>query len=125
MKWSRTALADGPLTLEELATAVTAEPRFRHLGAFFDGNPWSLMKAFAWHGDLSIGPGRGRRATFQRLDGNPRWAGVPDLDEAGPRAVEAYFRAYGPATPDHVQYWLGSWPERRPKADRGLDLRLR
>jgi hypothetical protein len=23
------------------------------------------------------------------------------------RAVEAYFRAYGPATPDHVHYWLG------------------
>ena len=23
------------------------------------------------------------------------------------RAVETYFGAYGPATPDHVQYWLG------------------
>lgn len=23
------------------------------------------------------------------------------------RAVEAYFRAYRPATPDHVRYWLG------------------
>ena len=23
------------------------------------------------------------------------------------RAVEAYFRAYGPATPDHLRYWLG------------------
>ena len=23
------------------------------------------------------------------------------------RAVEAYFGAYGPTTPDHVQYWLG------------------
>ena len=23
-------------------------------------------------------------------------------------AVEAYFGAYGPATPDHVQYWLGN-----------------
>jgi hypothetical protein len=32
---------------------------------------------------------------------------VPKLDEAGPRAVEAYFRAYGPATPDRVHYWLG------------------
>jgi hypothetical protein len=32
---------------------------------------------------------------------------VPDLDEAGMRAVEAYFRAYGPATPDHLHYWLG------------------
>jgi hypothetical protein len=32
---------------------------------------------------------------------------MPDLDEAGMHAVEAYFRAYGPATPAHVQYWLG------------------
>ena len=24
------------------------------------------------------------------------------------RAVEAYFLAYGPATPDHVRYWLGN-----------------
>ena len=56
---------------------------------------------------MSFGPPRDGRATFQRLDGNPRWAGIPDLDEAGMRAVEAYFRAYGPATPDHVHYWLG------------------
>jgi hypothetical protein len=65
-----------------------------------------LLKALAWQGDLSFGPAQGR-ATFQRLDGNPRWAGVPELDEAGMRAIEAYFRAYGPATPDRLQYWLG------------------
>jgi hypothetical protein len=33
---------------------------------------------------------------------------VPDLEEAGPRAVEAYFRAYGPASGDNVHYWLGN-----------------
>jgi len=103
----REALADGPLTLEQLGAAITARPMFRHLTFVFDGNPWTLMKAFAWQGDLSFGPGQGRRTTFQRLDGNPRWAGVPELEEAGMRAVEAYFAAYGPATPDHVQYWLG------------------
>ena len=102
----RQALADGPLTLEGLGAAITARSRFRHLTFVFDGNPWTLLKAFAWQGDLSFGPAPGR-ATFQRLDGNPRWAGVPELDEAGMRAVEAYFGAYGPATPDHVQYWLG------------------
>ena len=32
---------------------------------------------------------------------------MPELDEAGMYAVEAYFGAYGPATPDHVQHWLG------------------
>ena len=102
----RDALADGPLTLEGLRAAITARSQFRHLTTFFDGNPWSLLKALAWQGDLSFGPAHGR-TTFQRLDGNPRWAGVPELDEAGPRAVETYFRAYGPATRGHVQYWLG------------------
>jgi hypothetical protein len=102
----REALADGPLTLEGLGAAITARPQFRHLAFAFDGNPWSLLKAFAWQGDLSFGPEAGR-TTFQRLDDNPRWAGVPELDEAGMRAVEAYFGAYGPATPDNVQYWLG------------------
>ena len=57
---------------------------------------------------MSFGPPRDGRATFQRLDRNPRWAGLPDLNEAGVRAVEAYFRTYGPATPDHLRYWLGN-----------------
>jgi hypothetical protein len=103
----RQALADGPPTLDGLGAAITARPQFRHLTFVFDGNPWTLLKALAWQGDLSFGPGQGRRTTFQRLDGNPRWAGVPELDEAGMRAVEAYFGTYGPATPDHVHYWLG------------------
>ena len=113
----REALADGPLTLEELGAAITARSQFRHLTFVFDGNPWTLLKAFAWQGDLSFGPAEGRRTTFQRLDGNPRWAGMPDLDEAGMRAVEAYFGAYGPATPDHVQYWLGEGLGAGPQAD--------
>jgi len=57
---------------------------------------------------MCFGPLRHGHATFQRLDSNPRWAGVPDLEDAGVRAVEAYFRAYGPATANHVHYWLGA-----------------
>ena len=102
----REALAGGPMTREELGAAVTANRRFRHLSFAFADQSFTLLKALAWQGDLSFGPQDGR-ATFQRLDGNPRWAGVPDLEEAGLRAVESYFRAYGPATPDHVRYWLG------------------
>jgi hypothetical protein len=56
---------------------------------------------------MSFGPPRDGQTTFQRLDRNPRWDGLPELDEAGTRAVEAYFRAYGPATPNHLHYWLG------------------
>ena len=37
----------------------------------------------------------------------PGWAGVPDLEEAGPRAVLEYVDAYGPTTPEHVDHWLG------------------
>ena len=103
----REALADGPMTRDELGAAVTARRRFRHLGSAFADGSGTLLKPLAWQGDMSFGPPRDGRATFQRLDRNPRWAGLPDLDEAGMRAVEAYFRAYGPATPDHVHYWLG------------------
>jgi hypothetical protein len=104
---AREALAGGPMTRDELGAAVTARPKFRHLGFAFADGAGTLLKPLAWQGDISFGPPRNGRATFQRLDGNPRWKGLPDLDEAGSRAVEAYFRAYGPATPHHVQYWLG------------------
>ncbi|HEY7261004.1 MAG TPA: crosslink repair DNA glycosylase YcaQ family protein [Trebonia sp.] len=104
----REALADGPMTRDELGAAVTARPKFRHLGFAFAERSWTLLKPLTWQGDMSFGPQRDGQATFQRLDSNPRWAGVPDLDEAGMRAVEGYFRAYGPATADHVHYWLGN-----------------
>ena len=39
-----------------------------------------------------------------------RWAGVPDPDEAAPRAIAAYFGAYGPATIEAFGTWLaGGW----------------
>jgi Winged helix DNA-binding domain len=104
----REALGDGPLTRDELGAAITAGPRFRHLAFAFEGHSRTLLKPLAWQGDMSFGPPRDGHATFQRLDRNPRWAGIPELDAAGGRAVEAYVRAYGPATYDHVQYWLGN-----------------
>ena len=103
----REVLADGPLTREALGAAITARPRFRHLGFAFADGAGTLLKPLAWQGDMSFGPPRDGRSTFQLLDGNPRWAGIPDLDEAGTYAVESYFSAYGPATPDHLYYWLG------------------
>lgn len=103
----RDALDGGPLTRQELGIAITALPRYRHLGLAFNDKQWTLLKALFWQGDVSFGPPRDGRATFQRLDRNPHWAGIPDLDEAGPRAVEAYFGTYAPATPAHLQYWLG------------------
>src|SRR4051794_16292132 len=102
----REVLTDGPLTLAELGAGITAHRRYRNLKAVFDEGAGTLIKPLTWQGDMSFGPPRDGRHTFQRLDTNPRWHGIPDLDEAGPRAVVAYLRTYGPATLDPVHYWL-------------------
>ncbi|MBO3085932.1 DNA glycosylase AlkZ-like family protein [Cellulomonas fengjieae] len=102
------ALDDHPLTPGELGAALAAGSRYGHLRPIFDADPWALLKALAWQGDLAFGPPRDGRPTFRPLSRNPRWAGVPELADAGPRAIEAYVRAYGPTTPDHLQYWLGA-----------------
>ncbi len=102
----REALTDGPLTVAEIGRAVTGAPAYRHLRPVFDDGAGTLVKPLTWQGDMSFGPRRDGQATFQRLDRNPRWAGVWDLDEAGPHAIEAYVRAYGPTTLDHVHHWL-------------------
>jgi DNA glycosylase AlkZ-like len=104
----RTSLANGPLTLRELGAAVTRKARYRHLRPVFEDGAGTLIKPLTWQGDMSFGPPREGQPTFQRLDHNPRWAGVWDLADAGPHAIAAYFRAYGPATPDHIHYWLGN-----------------
>lgn len=103
----RAALDGGPLTLDELGAAVTRHRAYRHLKPVFDDGAGTLVKPLTWQGDMGFGPPRDGRATFQRLDRNPRWQGIPDLDDAGPRAVTAYLRTYGPATPDHLQHRLG------------------
>ena len=103
----RDVLGNGPLTHDELGAAITARPEYRHLESVFADGAYTLLKPLAWQGDLCFGPARDGRATFQRLDTNPHWPGLPDLDEAGLRAVAAYLRTYGPATADRIHYWLG------------------
>jgi hypothetical protein len=102
----RSALAAGPLTQAELADAV-ARGRFSHLRAAFLDTSHTLIKPLGWLGDLSFAPSRDGHPTFQALAGREDWPGVPDLDEAGHRAVLSYLDAYGPATPDRLHYWLG------------------
>lgn len=104
----REALSDGPLTIVELGEVLTRHRAYRHLRPVFDEGAGTLIKPLTWQGDMCFGPPRDGQHTFQRLDGNPHWRGIPDLDDAGPRAVTAYFRTYGPATVDHVHYWLGN-----------------
>ena len=104
----REALSDGPLTVPELGDKLAEHRAYRHLKPVFAEGAGTLIKPLTWQGDMSFGPPRDGHHTFQRLDRNPRWRGVPDLGDAGPRAITAYLKTYGPATFDHVRYWLGA-----------------
>lgn len=101
----REALQTGPLTQHELAVAVTEDPAYQHLLPAFDDKSHTFLKPFGWQGDLCFSPGEGAR--FRSMDSIPGWPGIAELDDAGPRAVRAYLAAYGPATADRIQYWLG------------------
>jgi hypothetical protein len=103
----RAALSAGPLTVVELGQALAEKRTYRHLKPVFDQGAGTLIKPLTWQGDMSVGPPKDGQLTLQRLDANPRWAGIPELEEAGPRAVTAYFRTYGPATFNHLCYWFG------------------
>ena len=103
----RDALGDASLTAAELGAVLTVQPAYRHLRPVFEAGAVTLIKPLSWQGDVSIGPRRDGQLTLQRLDANRAWRGVPDLEEAGPRAVRSYLDAYGPATLDHLHSWLG------------------
>jgi len=107
----RVALEAGPLTRDELGTAVSAQRGLRHVGEALRSSWGTLLKPLAWQGDLCFGPSRGSRVTFMRPEAaSSRWAGVPDPDDAAPVAIVAYFGAYGPATIDAFGNWLaGGW----------------
>lgn len=102
----RDALSDGPLTRAELADAVTATPAYVHLMSAFTDPSATFLKPLAWNGALVLGPSRAGRATFQLPETSPGWPGLPDLDVAGPRAIEGYLHAYGPASRANLSYWL-------------------
>jgi hypothetical protein len=102
----RSALAGGPLTREAFAAAVTAVPRFAHLGRALLHPSMTLLKPMAWHGELCFGPVVDGQPTLASPSANPRWGGMPDLDDAGRRAVLGYLSAYGPATRSNLHYWL-------------------
>lgn len=103
----REALTDRPLTAAELGDALGRTTAYRHLEPIFHEGASTLIKALNWQGDVSFGPRRDGQPTLQRLDSNPAWRPVADLDEAGTRAITAYLSTYGPATPDHLHYWFG------------------
>jgi hypothetical protein len=107
----REALDGKLLTREELVAAVIAQRGLGHVGEALRSGWGTLLKPLAWQGDLCFGPSQGSRVTFTRPeDASPRWAGVPDPDDAAPTAILAYFGTYGPATIDAFGNWLaGGW----------------
>src|SRR5947207_14790750 len=103
----RDALDGRALTREELISAVIARRGYGHLGDALRSGWGSLLKPFAWQGDLCFGPSQGNRVTFTTPESaSSRWTGVPEPDEAAPIAIAAYLRAYGPSTVHGFARWL-------------------
>jgi hypothetical protein len=104
-------LAGRVLTREELVAEISARRGLAHLGDGLRSGWGTLLKPLAWQGELCFGPSRGNRVTFMRPeDASRRWAGMPSIDEAAPRVVEAYLGAFGPSTLARLGAWLaGGW----------------
>ncbi len=112
----RRALAEGPLTRSEFEAALGRSSRYRHLRAIVAEGNDTLLKPLTWQGVMGIGPVRDGETTFLRLDDVSGWAGIPDLDEAGPAVIAAYLRTYGPATLDRIHDWFGKGLGAKPQA---------
>ncbi len=102
------ALEDGPLTRDELATAVSRRVGSADLADKLRGGFGDLLKPAALRGELCFAPGDGRRVRFARPD---RWLGGWERvdPDAGRREVaRRYLAAYGPAPREQFARWLGT-----------------
>src|SRR5262245_20598927 len=111
----RAALDGTTLSREELVAAIGTNPDLRHLAEQLRSGWGTMLKPLAWQGELCFGPSRGTRVTFRRpADASPGWTGLPAPNVAAPIAVEAYFGAYGPATLEAFNQWMGGgWLRKR------------
>lgn len=124
----RDVVAERPLTVAELAAALRRSHRYRRVGEAIAEGHETVLKPLTWQGDVGLGVGADGALTLIRLEDVPGWAGLPDLDEAGPAVVVAYLRTHGPAAPERVHEWVGQGlGARRRDVTRwlaGLDDRL-
>src|SRR3954462_6322322 len=75
----RDTLGGKALTRAELIDAVTAQRGYGHLGEALREGWGTLLKPYAWQGDLCFGPSQGNRVTFTTpATASSRWAGVPE-----------------------------------------------
>jgi hypothetical protein len=106
------ALADGPMTREELIAAVgkaTSQARSEHIRGILRSGWGTILKPVARSGLLCFGPSLGPSVTFVRPES---WLGswrkldpASSLIEVGRR----YLKAYGPATKQDFARWWGHW----------------
>ncbi|MBO0703567.1 MAG: winged helix DNA-binding domain-containing protein, partial [Candidatus Dormibacteraeota bacterium] len=103
----REALDGTALTREELAREVVRRPGLDHVADVLRSGWGTVLKPLAFQGDLCFGPAEGNRVTFTRPELASRdWQGVPAPEEAAPRAITAYLKAYGPASAEGFSNWL-------------------
>jgi hypothetical protein len=104
---SASALAGGPLTREELTQAIIAATGDADLGEHLRSGWGAVLKPLAWQGLLCQAGSVAGRVTFARPDLHlPGWPGLPAAADAGPRVVERYLGAYGPAAEAAFDAWL-------------------
>ncbi|WP_165356773.1 DNA glycosylase AlkZ-like family protein [Nocardioides zhouii] len=103
----RDVVAGGPVSPQAVADALEGRARFGHLAQEFAEPNYTFLKPFAWQGDVALGPDLDGPLTLHSPATAPAWAAIPPLDEAGPAAIRDYLGAYGPAAPEHLDYWLG------------------
>lgn len=104
----RAVVADGPVPPQAVADELARSRRHAHLAKEFAEPNHTFLKPFAWQGDIALGPDLAGPLTLQSPSAAPEWAGIPDLDVAGPRAVREYVAGYGPVAPEHLHHWLGA-----------------
>ncbi len=100
-------LSDGPITREELGSAVAGRVRSKAVAARLSSGWSELLKPAAFAGMLLQGPPRQGRVTFVRSDAWVRGWSTPDPAEAGAALLRWYLAAHGPADVQHVADWWG------------------
>ena len=115
----REALVGRPLSRDELVAAVVARPRLAHLAPALRSGWGTVLKPLAWHGELCFGPSQGSRVTFVRPEAaSPRWAGIPEPDQAAPRSDLGLSRRVRPLDPRPLQQLAFAGPDASTAAAR-------
>ncbi len=105
-----TTLTDTGITREQLADAVAARTGSPKLLEILRSGWGAVLKPVAFQGHLCFGPSQGQNITFV----NPaRWIGrwtSCEPEEALKMIARLYINAYGPATIDDFDHWVGLEP---------------